>query len=288
MASSNTQSALAHLMALKPYDGWTVDVYTSTSGSTLNMLCRRNAPIAEEGFVEIYYDKDASGCVVGILTSDQSNGRVLVEADGHVARTKRDMRITRPSILKSAADGFNSVLEKQQKERERRRGHAQDQQASEQTQCPSITDEQNTRLIQAAGAAMFIAAMIKILASALFGLSVLLIPAFIYANQTVPTNESFDAKKELKRVLRGYHLAEDDPRKPKGWLEQTIAKVQATVTTEVSTSFGYELEMINLMNFATLACTRVPAAKVDCYWVGAFGKWRYLTLRSIPEREKED
>ena len=46
---------------------------------------------------------------------------------------------------------------------------------------------------------------------------------------TCPTNETFEAKKELKRVLRGYYKSDADPSKPKNFLEKALAKVNATV-----------------------------------------------------------
>ena len=52
--------------------------------------------------------------------------------------------------------------------------------------------------------AVAIAVAVKLVLSAMMSLYIILFPlAFLYALQTCPTEGSFDAKKELKRVMRG-------------------------------------------------------------------------------------
>ena len=61
-------------------------------------------------------------------------------------------------------------------------------------------------------------ALLRLLLSNGAMLYLILLPlVYFYGLQTCPTVESFDAKKELKRVLRGHHLPEDHPNKPKGF-----------------------------------------------------------------------
>lgn len=151
-----------------------------------------------------------------------------------------------------------------------------------------FTEEQSRQLLQYGLLFIVVMVAVKLLAATLIGLSVFVIPALIYAYQTVPSNASFDVKKELKRVLRGVHLPEDHPEKPKTWLEQTMARVQASVTTELATGLGYDLTFINLLGCATLAFVRVPSARVDCYWLGVFGKWQYMTMRPIQDKQKSN
>ncbi len=151
-----------------------------------------------------------------------------------------------------------------------------------------FTEDQSRQLLQYGLLLIAVMVAVKLLAAALIGLSVFVIPTVIYAYQTVPSNASFDAKKELKRVLRGVHLPEDHPEKPKSWLEQTMARVQASVTTELATGLGYDLTFFNLLGCATLAFVRVPSARVDCYWLGVFGKWRYMTMRPIQDKQKSN
>jgi hypothetical protein len=68
--------------------------------------------------------------------------------------------------------------------------------------------------------------------------------AGFYLMTTCPTNESFDAKKELKRVLRGYYKPDSDPSKPKNFLEKALAKVNATVEAEAAAFAGCNVEII--------------------------------------------
>lgn len=54
---------------------------------------------------------------------------------------------------------------------------------------------------------------------------------YLYLVQTCPSPATFDAERELKRVLRGHYLPEDNPEKPRGWLQETMASVTASVAT---------------------------------------------------------
>jgi hypothetical protein len=65
-----------------------------------------------------------------------------------------------------------------------------------------------------------------------------------YLMSTCPTNETFEAKKELKRVLRGYYKSDADPSKPKNFLEKALAKVNATVEAEAAALAGCNVEII--------------------------------------------
>ena len=106
--------------------------------------------------------------------------------------------------------------------------------------------------------------------------------AYFYFIQTCPKNESFDGRKELKRVLRGKHLPENHKDKPKGFLEQVAAKVTASVTTELATLPGYELELTPLfepMPAARLSIMTVPTISMQYYWLGFNGHWYFLFSR---------
>jgi hypothetical protein len=148
-----------------------------------------------------------------------------------------------------------------------------------------MSPEESKRLVQYG--LLFLAGLIvlKVLSDSTIGsLLVLALPLlYVYAMQTCPTISSFDAKKELKRVLRGQHLPEDHPNKPKGFLEEMAARVAATVTAELATFPGYELEVTNLGGAGWLMDVRVPAAKLQCFWIGAFNKWTYICSFDIPD-----
>lgn len=66
----------------------------------------------------------------------------------------------------------------------------------------------------------------------------------LYLYITCPTNDSFDGKKELKRVLRGEKLPEDHPQKPKGFLEKAMAKVSASLAAEAAAFAGCKIEIM--------------------------------------------
>jgi hypothetical protein len=148
---------------------------------------------------------------------------------------------------------------------------------------PPISDEQNKELIKYA--AMFVGGSIVLRAAfaSLFVVYVVALPLlYLYALSTCPSPQSFDGKKELKRVLRGHHLPESHPDKPKGFFEGLAARVAASVTTELATLPGYELSMLPLAGAAIVTTVTVPTAKMEYYWVGAFDKWYYVTSRELP------
>eukprot|EP00591_Stephanopyxis_turris_P006611 CAMPEP_0195510252 /NCGR_PEP_ID=MMETSP0794_2-20130614/2944_1 /TAXON_ID=515487 /ORGANISM="Stephanopyxis turris, Strain CCMP 815" /LENGTH=301 /DNA_ID=CAMNT_0040637631 /DNA_START=33 /DNA_END=938 /DNA_ORIENTATION=+ len=293
-ASLRTNDAIQHLKKIKPFDGWSSDVYLNKYGECLTMLRRRNIPLGDVGFGELYYDK-TSGCVVGLKSKNATgpdNGVVLVESDGTVCRNQHKIPLTLPPIShagKSTAvhqfgetSGSNTVRENLRRARESRR-HVQQTPRNQQQQPTALNDEQNKLLLKYAALAVMFAVFMRALATFISGIAILLIPLLFYASQNCPSDGSFDAKKEIKRVLRGVHLSEDDPNKPKGWLEETIARASASVATELATGLGYTVTLTHFYGFATFANARVPTAKMDLYWIGAFGKWWYITSRSIPE-----
>ena len=151
-----------------------------------------------------------------------------------------------------------------------------------------LSDQENKDLLMMAGYAIGAAFLMKFLFQAMFAVYVLAFPlVYVYAVQTCPSLESFDVKKELKRVLRGHHLPEDHPNKPKGFLSEVYAKVAASVTTELATGLGYEVTLYPLLGAAAIAAVRVPSVRTDCYWIGVFGKWRYLFQKEILSRKSD-
>jgi hypothetical protein len=287
-----TEEALTHLKRVKPLDGWSVDIYwSSTSGEQKTMLCRRNIPLADDGFTDIYYDRNSSGCVVGLLdpipkmksitSSTIVSGLVLVEADGSVARRGRNISV---QLIRATTTKINSD---ESTRAEPRRPNATSTPSVSATPTP-LSDEENKQLLKMACYILLLSVLLKVvLSSALAAFYLIVLPVIIfYAIQTIPSNQSFDAKRELKRVLRGENLPADHPDKPKTWLEQTLSRVGATVTAEVAMGLGYEVSLTNVVGVAKVAYVRLPVAKMNCYWLGVFGRWYYVT--TVRDREEDN
>ena len=131
--------------------------------------------------------------------------------------------------------------------------------------------------------------ILKILFQTMFVLYILAFPiAYLYLVQTRPSDQSFDAKQQLKRVLRGQHLPEDHPDKPKGFLGETLARINASVATELATGLGYEVSLTTLASAATVAKVRVPTVNTDFYWLGAASRWTYVYSSEIKSENKAD
>ena len=117
--------------------------------------------------------------------------------------------------------------------------------------------------------------LLKIIFTALNIVSILLLPLlYLYACSQCPTNETFDAKKELKRVMRGAHLPSE--HQPKGFFEQGFNRLAASVTAELATSLGYEISVTDCFGAGRLACVTVPVAGYEYYWMGIFGELIYI------------
>jgi hypothetical protein len=268
--SPSSDVALEHLRKIKPNDGWSIE--RKDGGSTnLVRLMRRKVPLTDSYFLDIHYDATNSRQVVGILTtgSGKVQAQVLVHTDGRPAGDKI-------SLISISGYPVNaSTVSSTRTSNSSSSNVPSTNQAT--SNLPILTDAQNRDLMMYGGAVMVAAVLFRILASSVASISVLLIPiAYFYLISTCPTVESFDAKRELKRILRGHHLPEDHPEKPRGILSETIARIQASVTTEIATLPGYEVTLVPLAGAAIIACTRVPSVQKDFYWIGAAKKWTYV------------
>ena len=256
VVSKQTERALSHLRSLKPYDGWSTDFYIGSSGDRVVMLRRRNVPLTKgPGFLSIAYDEHETKTVVGITKiigdTEEScfcRGIVLVEKDGSVSRNSQEIRIrldknTKQEELKKSKERMNKDLAKAKEAMKRRN--------KETTPTPvssgmKLSEEDTSDLAKLGLTFIAFIVVLRILASFKFLFNAIIIPiAILYGMQTCPTESSFDAKKELKRVLRGKHLPDGHRDKPANdWFSQTIARVTASVGTELTTAMGYEVSFM--------------------------------------------
>lgn len=145
---------------------------------------------------------------------------------------------------------------------------------------PAVSDETNQQILTYGMAIFAAVAVLRLIFSSF---TIILLPVFGIMYLTCPTDESFDAKKELKRVYRGQHLPEDDPNKPKSWLEKAAAKVAATVVAETTTALGYTLTFIHASGFFTVAKVKLDAAELEYYWIGCLNKWSFAMSRDLTQ-----
>ncbi|CAB9531494.1 expressed unknown protein [Seminavis robusta] len=267
--SASAQEAVAYLNEKKPLGAWSVE----TKGGAVMRLLRRKIAVTDSYFLDIAHDP-ASGCVVGILSkgAGKAQGQVLVDRDGKLAGSKAKIISVSsfdPNRKKPASSRSSTTTR-----------------ASTTTTAPTtntntnnntLSDEENKKLIQYALTAIVGVVILRLITQALSILAILIVPAvYLYALQTCPHESSFDAKKELRRILRGHHLPESHPDKPKNFLDRTFARVSAAVTTELATGLGYEVSMMSFWGAAWFTSVRVPTSQLDFYWIGAFGQWTYV------------
>ena len=216
----------------------------------------------------------SAGHVVGIqvVTSrgDAGRGVILVDKNGKLCDDDSTITVQMANVSSitsagSQQHGSASRSSSSSGSRQRR--------SSARAETPSLSDENNQLLLQYGLMALGALIVLKIIFTALNVLSIIVLPAiYFYASANCPSNETFDAKKELKRVMRGEHLPEE--HQPKGFFEQGLNRLAASVTTELATSLGYEISMTDFLGAAKLAAVKVPVASAEYYWVGIFGMLR--------------
>jgi len=254
MVTASAETALRHLRTVKPSDGWSVE---KSENSRLVRLRRRNVPLTNSFFSDIHFDSK-SGCVVGILSCNSSGScqsQILVNKTGRP--TGSEIRLLKTQTYRKAPCPKAPP-----------RSETED----------VVNDEQNRRMLVYglyAFGVLIILRSVRVLFSSL--LSVIALPLiYLFLCNNCPTIDSFDAKKELKRIMRGHHLPEGHPNKPKGWFNETVARVQASLAAEVTTSLGYDVEMQNIGGALIVAMVRVPASESTHYWVGALNSWWFI------------
>lgn len=268
--STSAQEAVKYLNRSKPLGSWGVE----SKGGAVRLL-RRKISTTDTYFLDIHHDP-ATDCVVGILSKPKggkAQGQVLVDQDGKLVGSSKSRIITvssydpnsKPASRSSAANSSSGTR-------------------TATANTPALNDEQNKQLLRYALYFIGVVTILRLLTQAMFAVSLLLFPAiYLYALQSCPHESSFDAKKELRRILRGHHLPENHQSKPKSWLEKTVARVNAAVTTELATGLGYEVTMMSLGGAAWFTTCRVPTTKSDFYWVGIFDRWIYVYSKQYEE-----
>ena len=308
--SPRTKAAIRQLNVLKPTDGYAAESYQSSSGRVQVLLRRRNVQLGESGFEDLVLDPDTR-CVVGVNEyidplNKYARGVVLVEKDGSVCRDHREVRrLTVPSVASQQPRSNNNTTnnDRSREQPETQRQNPQNNIISGPSTVMSdavdaiaaltrgdpLTSRHNLALMYSIGFVLVTTSILRVIMSAMFAIWILAFPlAYLCGVQACPTNASFDAKKELKRVMRGHQLPEDHPDKPKGWLAENLARVAATVTTELATGLsGYEVEMWDVAGAAKVATVRVASINAECVWIGWFGRWTYVYQREIEPRSHQ-
>ena len=104
---------------------------------------------------------------------------------------------------------------------------------------------------------------------------------FLYLVQTCPPNDSFHAKVQLKRVMTGADLPDDDPNKPRGFIHKGFRNITSTLATTAATAGGYQETFYSILYAATVVKVTMPTANLNCYWIGAAGSWYYWGATEI-------
>ena len=117
------------------------------------------------------------------------------------------------------------------------------------------------------------------------------VPCLLLLTFTCPSVDSFQAKKELKRVYRGQHLPDKHPDKPKSWLAKAAARVGASVGVEIFAAGGFETTFSPVVIWASVppvclarfANVKINATGESFVWIGIVNKWYFLRVVEPPK-----
>ena len=208
--SYHCQRVVNHLNKLKPNDGWSIDPYISAKGELLMTLTRRNVPVSghvnngeQLKFKELVLD-GSSGCVVGVtsyMSDSEKYGRgpVVVEKDGSITTKsqQREVRVTlsdtKVSLKEFQAERTNNV------ERASRSMDTSTTSTTNTHNTSNLTDQEH--IFKIIFLTVMAYSLLKLVTSLIY---FVVIPGFIcYLLQTCPLMDTFEPKKEMKRILRG-------------------------------------------------------------------------------------
>lgn len=266
---ARTAAAVNHLRQLRPFDGYTAEAYLSSSGKKLVRLKRRNVTLKDDDeFLDIVVVTNTNRVIgIQILTASGHVGRGVVIVDENGKPSNDDSQITvdmTNELISTASNNNHSSAAR-----------------SQPTTNPLLSNNIDNEMILQYGIMAFgVLLLLKIIVNALSSLVFLLLPfLYFYAASTCPTTDSFDAKKELKRVMRGAHLPEE--QQPKGFFEQGLNRLAASISTEIATSLGFEVRMTEYFGVAKMSVVKVPVAGFEYYWIGAINRWQYIGQREL-------
>lgn len=296
-----SRDALKHLREVKPNDGWSIQIHNNQTGIR---LLRRNAPLTDGFFLDIHHSPKTN-IVVGVLTKAGDTCQILV--DGQTGRPVLQKNVGHVSCV-NTYPGYKPLSKEEQKGSSSMkegkgsypasassRATASSSTSSTHSSTTSASDPNNAPMANPFAdmseedkqmymkyAAMGIGAWVVYqILSGIFGdalLIFMILPGlYFYGLQTCPANSSFDAKKEVKRVLRGHHLPDDHPSKPRrgSLIEEWTAKISASVATEVGAmTGGYSTEIAPLFGgCAKHAIVTLPTLGLTCEWIGLNDTW---------------
>ncbi|GMH70168.1 hypothetical protein TrST_g12408 [Triparma strigata] len=270
--SSSATATLSSLKSRDPYSNWTLSHYINSSGSKLLFLKKRGLAVHTTPQKCIWLrakDKAVCGSEVPFVEPVT----VLVTGD---MKVRTEARRGLSSSYKSDGGNFsgrcNALLEKMKRN--------------------DWTDINFDYFMDTSSphfpfVAVFVAVCLLVFIKILSRLRsfLWLVPVYFLLKSTVPTMESFDAKKELKRILRKENLPDNHPEKPKGWLGKMASKAIASVAGEAMTAAGYTIKFDDFAGIVRIAEVELDVDKSTLVWVGVVNKWYFL--KQVPAEEKK-
>lgn len=136
-------------------------------------------------------------------------------------------------------------------------------------------------LVALGGAANVIVCVVMDVVRFWIPLLVVLLVVGLIARLCVPPRESFNAKKEMKRIKRGKHLDESQQQEQqnirKNWLGKKVNRVRTFLVTEACNAVGaYDDVQFLDVGFGTITIVRDLTNGEYFSGMGAFGAWRVL------------
>lgn len=309
--TASSRDALNHLRSVKPNDGWSIQIQENQNDDDGLRLLRRNAPLTDHFFLDIHHSPQTN-TIVGVLTKDGDTCQILVDGNtgrpvlqknvgyvscansypGYKPLSASERRANASAGANRSSSSSNSGSRVTSTTRTTNRAGGEDPNTPA-NPFADLSDEEKELYTKYATWGLGGLVGYKVLSNMLGDglLFLLILPGlYVYGLQTCPANATFDAKKEVKRVLRGHHLPDDHPAKPQkgNFLEEWTARISASVATEVSAAAGgYSVEIAPLLGgCAKHAQVTVPTLGLTCEWIGCNETW-YHYRTYTPESQQQ-
>lgn len=271
--SAGAKAALSHLQAEHPYSSFSLGTWIDTqTGDKLIVIKKKGVSVSRKGYRHVYL-RESDKAVMGSSEPPlSSTGDVLVLPDGSLPPICKPTPVK--STLSSSSAAANAALPIQ----EVYEGLCVSLRSALHRSFGVDVPSQHVPFLPAVlvlAAAMTIKVVVRLLRAILCCFA-LLFPAYFLLKNTVPADESFDAKRMLKKVLRKEDLPEAHPEKPKGWLGKVAARAMSSITGEALAAAGFTVDITDVAGIAKVARVHLEMTETTCTWVGAFKKWHYV------------
>ena len=281
----SASAVLAHLQKAHPHSSFSVGSFKGDTGETQFVLKRGGLSVSRMG-CKVLSLRSSDNAILG-------DGVVILNGNGTLPAT-RPSPVAPPAAAAPRAPDFSAEDWLKDVAKIAKTCYTEVLAA---VTSPNFSQSKHYPFVMF-GVGIFFMMIMKVFFRLLsFRFFCLLIPLFLALRATCPPSDSFDVKKELKRVLRKELSPPEPPPSasaapsllfadPVKWFKGAATKAAASVAGEATVALGYDMQIVDYAGAVRVATVKFQAiGEKDCIWVGCFNKWYYMG--AIKEDDKQ-